>query len=111
MCHCFAEAVPAATRHPSRDCAGFCGTGFQPVKNHGQDGRATSFDTIFRTVPPGTACSKQWHTALKYVDQFPQHGAVPPQHEGIGQHTRTGTCTVITRGSQRVIVYGTCLAT
>ncbi len=25
-----------------RDCGEFCGMGFQPVKKHGQDGRATS---------------------------------------------------------------------
>ena len=35
-----------------RDCTEFCGTGFKPVKKHGQDGRATLLDTKFRTVPP-----------------------------------------------------------
>jgi hypothetical protein len=33
------------------DCKEFCGTGFQPVKKHGQDGRATLLDTEFRTAP------------------------------------------------------------
>ena len=37
------------------DCTEFCGTGFQPVKKNGQDGRATLLDTKFGTVPGGTA--------------------------------------------------------
>jgi hypothetical protein len=39
----------------------FCGTGFKPVKKHGQDGRATLFDTKFRTAPEkcvdGVSCT------------------------------------------------------
>jgi hypothetical protein len=35
----------------TRNSTDFCGTGFQPVKNHGQDGRATSLDTKIRTAP------------------------------------------------------------
>jgi hypothetical protein len=40
------------TRQPKkRDCTEFCGTGFKPVKKHGQDGRATLFDTKFSIAP------------------------------------------------------------
>jgi hypothetical protein len=35
----------------SGDCTEFCGMGFQPMRKHGQDGRATPRDTKIRTVP------------------------------------------------------------
>jgi hypothetical protein len=31
--------------------------------------------------------------------------------QGVGQHTRTGTCSQTTRGTQRVAVYATCFGT
>lgn len=46
------DRLDGGVGRPERDCTKFCVTGFQPVRKHGQDGCATSFDTKFRTAPP-----------------------------------------------------------
>jgi hypothetical protein len=47
-------------RHVSRDGTKFCGTGFQPVKKHGQEGRAPLLDTKLRTVPFRSVGADAW---------------------------------------------------
>ena len=48
------DLLPEATdpnRRADWGCTKFCGTGFKPMKKHGQDGRATLLDAKIRTAP------------------------------------------------------------
>jgi CheY-like chemotaxis protein len=61
---CGAGVSPA-----SGDCTEFCVTGFQPVASHGQDGRATSFDTEFGTAPASAAGTAAPHNSKAIFGQ------------------------------------------